>query len=158
MFARSIGAARRSLGTAALAVALVAAPALAQEDGGYGPQKVVYHINGEGGEDGDGYRPAMTNIQNHIDAVGAENIEVQVVLHGPGLGLLRHALDNQALQMDVTSLKTQNVQFRVCEITLERGDISYEDDLFEVWEEDLVPSGVAEVARLQGMGYSYIKP
>lgn len=146
------------LGAVALTMALAAAPALAQQDDYFGEQKVVYHINFDGGETGDGYRAAMTNIQNHIDAVGVDKLEVQVVLHGPGLGLLRHALDNQALQMDVTSLKTQNVQFRVCEITLERGDISYEEELFEVWEEDLVPSGVAEVARLQGMGWSYIKP
>lgn len=148
----------RKLGAVGLTVALAVTPAIAQEDGYYGEQKVVYHINFDGGENGDDYRPAMTNIQNHIDAVGVDNLEVQVVLHGPGLGLLRHALDNQALQMDITSLKTQNVRFRVCEITLERGDISFEDDLFEVWEEDLVPSGVAEVARLQGMGWSYIKP
>jgi uncharacterized protein len=80
------------------------------------------------------------------------------VLHGDGLALLRSAVDNQALQMDVTSLKTQNVEFRVCQITLDRRDISYEEDLFEVWEDDIVPSGVAEVARLQQMGYAYIKP
>jgi intracellular sulfur oxidation DsrE/DsrF family protein len=27
-----------------------------------------------------------------------------------------------------------------------------------VEEADIVPSGVAEVARLQGLGYAYIKP
>jgi uncharacterized protein len=132
--------------------------ASAESDSYFGEQKVVYHINYDGGDGGDGYRPAMTNIQNHIDAVGAENLEVLVVLHGDGLGLLRDAMDNQALQMDVTSLKTQNVAFRICQITLDRREISFEDDLFEVWEEDIVPSGVAEVARLQQMGYAYIKP
>jgi uncharacterized protein len=136
----------------------VGSVAHADSDSYFGEQKVVYHINFGGGETGDDYRPAMTNIQNHIDAVGVENLEVMVVLHGDGLGLLRSALDNQALQMDVTSLKTQNVEFRVCQITLDRRDISYEDDLFEVWEDDIVPSGVAEVARLQQMGYAYIKP
>jgi uncharacterized protein len=147
------------IGSLLLAGTLAAAGAAhAEADDYYGEQKVVYHINFGGGETGDGYRPAMTNIQNHIDAVGVENLEVMVVLHGDGLGLLRSALDNQALQMDVTSLKTQNVEFRVCQITLDRRDISYEDDLFEVWEDDIVPSGVAEVARLQQMGYAYIRP
>jgi uncharacterized protein len=142
-----------------LAGALAAASAVqAETDSYFGEQKVVYHINYAGGEIGDGYRPALTNIQNHIDAVGVDNLEVKVVLHGDGLALLRSAVDNQALQMDVTSLKTQNVEFRVCQITLDRRDISYEEDLFEVWEDDIVPSGVAEVARLQQMGYAYIKP
>jgi uncharacterized protein len=147
------------IGWVILAGALAAASAVqAETDSYFGEQKVVYHINYAGGETGDGYRPALTNIQNHIDAVGVDNLEVKVVLHGDGLALLRSAVDNQALQMDVTSLKTQNVEFRVCQITLDRRDISYEEDLFEVWEDDIVPSGVAEVARLQQMGYAYIKP
>jgi hypothetical protein len=51
----------------------------------YGKQKVVYHINYDGPKLQKG---AMRNIQNHINAVGVENIEVQVVLHGNGLALL----------------------------------------------------------------------
>jgi intracellular sulfur oxidation DsrE/DsrF family protein len=146
------------IGTMVLAAMVAAAGTAAAADDYFGQQKVVYHINYDGGEDGNGYRPAMTNIQNHIDAVGMDNLEVKVVLHGDGLNLLRAALDNQALQMDVTSLKAQNVEFRVCQITIDRRDISYEDDLFEVWDDDIVPSGVAEIARLQQMGYAYIKP
>ena len=36
--------------------------------------------------------------------------------------------------------------------------VDFENDLYDVDQADIVPSGVAEVARLQGMGYSYIKP
>jgi len=36
--------------------------------------------------------------------------------------------------------------------------VDLETDLYNVDKEDVVPSGVAEVARLQAMGYSYIKP
>ena len=142
----------------ALAASLpLAAPARAEESR-YGQQKVVYHINYNGGEDDRAYRGAMRNIQNHINAVGAENLDVKVVLHGNGLGLLMSAVGNQKLQMDVTSLKTQNVSFQVCNNTLKGRKISYEDDLFEVFEEDIVPSGVAELSHLQGQGYTYIKP
>ncbi len=31
-------------------------------------------------------------------------------------------------------------------------------DLYGVKDEDIVPSGVAEIARLQGLGYVYIHP
>ena len=37
--------------------------------------------------------------------------------------------------------------------------ISYEKDLFDVFKEDIVPSGVApELSHLQQQGYTYIKP
>lgn len=142
----------------AAALASFGSLAQAEQSNRYGEQKVVYHVNYDGGEEDKAYRAALRNIQNHINAVGEENIDVKVVLHGDGVGLLVDAVSNEPLQMDVTSLKTQNVSFAVCNNTLEGRDISYEEDMFEVWEEDIVPSGVAELSRLQQMGYTYIKP
>ena len=124
----------------------------------YGKQKVVYHINYNGGKEDKKYRGAMRNIQNHINAVGAENMEIKVVLHGNGLGLLMSAKSNDPLQVAVSSLKSQNVNFQVCSNTLKGRKISYEDDLFDVFEEDIIPSGVAELTHLQQQGYTYIKP
>ncbi len=124
----------------------------------YGKQKVVYHINYEGGPDDKKYRGAMRNIQNHINAVGADNMDIKVVLHGNGLGLLKTAKENKRLQTTVASLKSQNVNIHVCNNTLKGRKISYDKDLFDVFEEDIVPSGVAELSRLQQMGYTYIKP
>lgn len=145
---------------AALALSLLALGAQAQEADTerYGQQKVVYHINGNGGEESKAYRGAMRNIQNHINAVGAENLEVIVVMHGNGLGLVANAKEDSQLQTTIASLKGQNVKFHVCNNTLNGRSISYENDLYDVWEEDIVPSGVAELSRLQQMGYTYIKP
>lgn len=53
--------------------------------GSYGKQKVVYHINYDNPKTQAG---ALRNIQNHINAVGAENLELKVVLHGKGVSLL----------------------------------------------------------------------
>lgn len=143
---------------AALSAMLIAFTAGASAEEGYGQQKVVYHINYGGGDEAKLYRGAMRNIQNHINAVGAENLDVKVVMHGNGLGLLAEAKDNELLQGQVVSLKSQNVAFHVCNNTLQGRKISYSEDLFDVFEEDIVPSGVAELSRLQQMGYTYIKP
>ena len=105
----------------------------------YAKQKVVYHINYEGGE-------------------ADENMDVMVVLHGNGLGLLKDAKSNEKLKGQVVSLKSQNVKFNVCNNTLKGRKINYEKDLLEVFPEDIMPSGVAELSRLQQMGYTYIKP
>jgi intracellular sulfur oxidation DsrE/DsrF family protein len=58
----------------------------------------------------------------------------------------------------VLELKGQNVAVHVCNNTLKGRKISYENDLFDVYAEDIVPSGVAELSHLQMQGYTYIKP
>lgn len=143
---------------AVIFAAVAATATMAQDTERYGKQKVVYHINYPGGEGSKAYKGAMRNIQNHINAVGAENIDVKVVMHGNGLGLLMSAKTDTDVQTIVASLKGQNVGFQVCNNTLVGRKISYQNDLYDVWEEDIVPSGVAELSRLQQMGYTYIKP
>ena len=140
-----------------LAAFMLASPA-ADANERYGRQKVVYHINYNGGEGLKKYRGALRNIQNHINAVGADNLEVRVILHGNGVNLLRAALKDDRLKTAIGSLKSQDVDFKVCANTLRGRKINPDTDLFEVFKEDIVPSGVAELARLQLMGYAYIKP
>ena len=121
----------------------------------YPKQKVVYHVNTD---DAKTLKAALGNIQNHINAVGKDNIEVKVVMHGDGLELLKIANTNPDMQSKVVNLKTQKVEFEVCNNTLVGRKINYKNDLFDVSEKDIVPSGVAELARLQQQGYVYIKP
>ncbi|ASP19818.1 DsrE/DsrF-like family protein [Antarctobacter heliothermus] len=140
-----------------LAIAFFATPNPSFAEG-YGKQKVVYHINYLGGENSKAYRGAMRNIQNHINAVGVENMDIKVVLHGNGISMLQSAMADDGLQTVIGGLKSQNVKFHVCNNTLTGRNINYSDDLYDVWEDDIVPSGVAELSKLQQEGYTYIKP
>lgn len=146
----------RALIVASSALWLAASLPVAAQDG-YAPQKVAYHINEKGGDDGGGYKPALNNIRNHINAVGKDNLDLRVVMHGNGIGLVQKAVENQQLQGLIAGLKAEGVQFVVCNNTLTGRDIN-PDDLFEVWPEDIVPSGVAELGKLQMEGFAYIKP
>jgi len=149
----------RLFATLAIAVlGLAGTFAAAEASDRYGTQKAVYHINGTGGDEAKAYLGALRNVQNHINAVGVENMEVRVVLHGNGVGLLAEALANETLQTRVVELKGQGVAFNVCNNTLVGRDIDPETDLFDVWEDDIVPSGVAELSYLQQQGYTYVKP
>lgn len=133
----------------------------------YGKQKVVYHINYDDPKKQAG---ALRNIQNHINAVGAENLDLKVVLHGNGLALLldpdslaelnkfKHANADQNMTARITNLKGQGVNFQVCNNTVKGRKVDIESDLYDVSKEDIVPSGVAELAKLQQEGYTYIKP
>ncbi|SNT22341.1 hypothetical protein [Antarctobacter heliothermus] len=80
-----------------LAITLFVTPDASLAEG-YGKQKVVYHINYLGGENDKAYRGAMRNIQNHINAVGVENMDIKVVLHGNGVGMLQSAKADDGLQ------------------------------------------------------------
>lgn len=121
-------------------------------------QKVVYHINYTGGDEGKLYMAATGNIQNHIKAVGADKLDLKVVMHGAGLDILKDAQTNDKIRDRIKGLKAMQVGFEVCNNTLVGRKLDYQKDLYDVSKDDIVPSGVAELARLQNMGYAYIKP
>ena len=132
----------------------------------YGKQKVVYHVNYDNPKQQAG---ALRNIQNHINAVGAENLDLKVVMHGSGLTMLltpdaaertkmKQGNATDEIQAKISGLKDQGVGFEVCSNTLKGKKVDYKHDLYDVSDADIVPSGVAELARLQAMGYTYIKP
>lgn len=141
-------------------------PSLSHADK-YGKQKVVYHINYD---DANKQSSTLRNIQNHINAVGGENLDVKVVMHGNGLSLLvkadalanipkfKSANANQTMTQKIDQLKMQGVQFNVCANTVKGRNIKIERDLYEVDDSDIVPSGVAELAYLQTKGYVYLRP
>jgi intracellular sulfur oxidation DsrE/DsrF family protein len=129
-------------------------------------QKVVYHINYDNPKKQAG---ALRNIQNHINAVGKENLDLKVVLHGNGLSLLvepeylketklKYANADDTMQAKISGLKDQGVKFQICANTLKGKKISLENHLYDTTKEDIVPSGVAQIAQLQYKGYAYIKP
>ena len=121
----------------------------------YGKQKVVYHVNFD---DEKQLKAALSNIQNHINAVGKENLDLRVVMHGPGVSLLQIANKNPDFADKISNLKRQGIHFNVCNNTLQSKKINYKNDLYDVSKEDIVPSGVAEIAQLQSQGFSYVKP
>jgi uncharacterized protein len=151
---------------AAFAIATISGFTTDASAEGYGKQKVVYHINYDNPKKQAG---ALRNIQNHINAVGAKNLDLKVVLHGNGLSLLlspdalkhtkmKAANANEAMITRIDNLRAQGVSFEVCNNTLAGRKINYENDLHFVDKKHIVPSGVAELARLQQRGYTYIKP
>lgn len=114
-------------------------------------EKVVYHIN-----DASVARVAMRNIENHLNA--SPGAKIVVVMHGKGIDfMLNDAKDDKgAFQGQVAGLKSQGVEFRVCRNTLKGRNLG--DDAV-IMEGTIVPSGVAEIGRLQAReGFAYLKP
>lgn len=115
--------------------------------------KTVYHVNS-------GVETAtalLNNIQNHLSA--DPKAKIVVVTHGPGIDfLLQDAKDNRGREFSaaVSALAGRGVDFRVCNNTLVSRNIDPGKLLMET---KIVPSGVAEIARLQAReAFVYMKP
>ena len=115
--------------------------------------KVVYHLS-EGVPQAS---RAIGNIRNHLAA--DPTAKIVVVSHGLGIDFLLDGATNQLDQPcagSVSDLANKGVEFRVCNNTLVSRKIAA-DKL--VMEAKIVPSGVAEVARLQAKeGFVYLRP
>lgn len=134
-----------------LLLVLVGPPAAGAAEG---PLRVVYHVNQ--GDSVDHLR-VLRYVQDHIDAVGAEQMDIKIVMHGRGLDLLTGALENPEVRASVDILKLQDVGFQVCGNSLRARGLTLEQ-LYDTTAVDRVDSGVGQIARLQHVGYTYIKP
>ncbi len=141
--------AARALGTLAAVAALTPLARAAEPH----PVKVVYHLT-QGLEEA---TRGLGNIRNHLKA--DPTAKIVVVANGAGVDfLLDGAKDKNGNPFDaiVQDLVSQGVEFRACRNTLEARKI---DPSKLLPEAKIVPSGVAEVARLQAReGFVYVRP
>jgi intracellular sulfur oxidation DsrE/DsrF family protein len=117
------------------------------------PDRVVYHFSDGLPQASNGLR----NIGNHLEV--NPNTRIIVVSHARGVDfLLKGAKDvNGNLYEDlVDQLRMRGVEFDVCEITLRNRKLTKDQFIPDI---KYVPSGVAEVTRLQQHeGYAYLRP
>jgi hypothetical protein len=142
---------RRTL-LAAIGAASVLAAGCASMGAGK-QDKVVYHINEGLGQASNGLR----NIGNHLEV--NPDAKIVVVTHALGVDfLMKGAKDKNGARYEdlVERFKQRGVQFDVCEITLRNRKLAKDQFIEYV---TYVPSGVAEVTRLQQReGYAYLRP
>jgi uncharacterized protein len=115
--------------------------------------KVVYHVN----DTEEQAVNALRNIGNHLEV--NPKAKIVVVSHSRGVDFLfKGARDKNGnpYNVAVEGLRERGVQFDVCQITLRNRKL--DKDKF-IPEATYVPSGVAEITRLQQReGYAYLRP
>lgn len=116
------------------------------------PDKVVYHVN-----ESTNATAALRNIGNHLDV--NPQAQITVVTHALGVDFLMEGAKDKngnPYNVSVETLAGRGVTFNVCEITLKSRKL---DRKQFIPESVFVPSGVAEIAKLQARGgYAYVKP
>ena len=139
----------------AMALAVIGvAPAAATHSKDYPKKhKIFYHLNEAGNAKA---IAVLTNIQNHVDTVGWQNIEaLELVVHGPALRtFLAKDLDPE-VKGKLEKLMAGGLRIDACQITLKRQKVELRELLEGL---TAVPSGVARVMELQELGYAYVKP
>ncbi len=138
----------------------VDAPDKTSEIGGKGIQvvnkhniKAVYHLT-SGMEE---VPHALENILNHLSA--DPNVKIVVVVNGNGIEFMLEGAkdrDGKPFAAAINDIKLKGVDFLVCGDTLNTRNI---DKTRVISEATIIPSGVAEIARLQFReGYAYLRP
>jgi uncharacterized protein len=114
--------------------------------------KVVYHINDAATQ----AVASLRNIGNHLDT--DPTAQITVVTHAQGIDFLMEGAKDKnggAFAGPIAALRNRGVKFEVCEITLKNRSLS--KDLF-IQEVEYTASGVVRLAKLQKLGFAYIKP
>jgi hypothetical protein len=98
---------------------------------------------------------ALNNAVNLQKLYGMDNVVIEIVAYGPGLGLLTEK-SGQAER--VTSLALQDIHFSACGNTMSK--VAEKTGKMPKLLEGVgqVNAGVARIMELQQQGYAYIRP
>lgn len=95
---------------------------------------------------------ALNNAANVQEDLGKENVAIEIVAYGPGLGMLK--LESEAGE-GVKSALDEGVKVVACENTMRKQKLSKADMLPNL---GYAKAGVVEIMAKQAEGYAYIRP
>lgn len=149
---RSTAAPRRRtfLGAGVAALAAFAPLAAPQAQAAAGkPNKVVLQVS-----DGDPQKwgLALTNAYNVQNDLGADTVDLEIVVYGPGIGMLKAG---SPVAARVVSALKSGVKVVACENTMTAQNLTRADLVPGI---GYVQAGVVELMKKQQQGFAYIRP
>nr|VFK43414.1 MAG: hypothetical protein BECKTC1821E_GA0114239_102532 [Candidatus Kentron sp. TC] len=122
---------------------------------GFAAEPVKYRMLLQVSEDSvDKLNLALKNAYNAQMQFGPENMEIEIVVFGPGINTLKHYAPIPIADK-VREAKYAGVRVVACEIAMRTHKLRPSDMLPEV---RYVESGVAELVEKQTEGWSYVRP
>ncbi len=98
---------------------------------------------------------ALNNASNLQKLYGIDNVTVEIVAFGPGLGILT---EQSFHNTRVKDLALQDIKFSACENTMAHIKEKTGVDPILIKGVTTVKAGVGRIVELQEQGYSYIRP
>ena len=112
-------------------------------------EKVVFQVSDN---DPGKWNLALNNARNVQDSFGADKVDVEIVVYGPGIGMLK--AESTAADRVAAATKA-GVQIVACENTMEAQKLTKADMNPAI---GYVPGGVVELMMRQKQGWAYIRP
>ncbi|MDP1682185.1 MAG: DsrE family protein [Burkholderiales bacterium] len=112
-------------------------------------QKVIFQVSDA---DPKKWNLALNNAKNVQTDLGKENVEIEIVAYGPGIGMLK--LDSEVGNR-ITEAAGSGVKVVACENTMKGQKLTKDDMLANI---GYVKAGVVELMQKQQQGYAYIRP
>lgn len=111
--------------------------------------KVVFQVSES---DPKNWNLALNNIKNVQEALGKDKVDVELVVYGPGIGMLKA---ESVAGNRVNDAVANGVKVVACENTMHNLKLTKDDMLKSI---SYVPGGVIELMEKQKQGWAYIKP
>lgn len=111
--------------------------------------QVVFQVSDD---DAKKWNLVLNNVKNVQQEVGAGNADIEVVVYGPGIGMLKF---DSAVAARVDEAINAGIKIVACENTMKAQKLSKADMMPSI---GYMPAGVIELIRKQQAGYAYIRP
>ena len=131
----------------ALSMALLALPVLAQASGA--KNKVVMQVSDN---DPAKWNLALNNAGNLQKDLGMDEVDVEIVVYGPGIGMLKAG---SPVAPRIASALGNGIKVVACENTMAGQNLQKADMLPAI---GYVPAGVVELMKKQQQGWAYLRP
>jgi intracellular sulfur oxidation DsrE/DsrF family protein len=135
----------KRLALLALSAVLLALPAAAQTT----KQRVVFQVSDN---DPAKWTLALNNARNVQQDLGKDNVEIEIVAYGPGLGMLKA---ESAVASRLAAALDSNVGLLACENTMKNTKVTKAEMYGGI---QYVEAGVTHLMKRQREGWAYIRP
>ena len=113
------------------------------------PARVVVQVS-EG--DPARWNLVLNNVKNLQDDLGANNVTIEIVAYGPGIGMLKFDAPTNSR---ITDAVKAGVTVNACENTMRNQKLVRADMHPNV---SYVPAGVTQIVKRQQEGWAYLRP
>jgi len=95
---------------------------------------------------------ALNNAKNVQQAYGADKVDVEIVVYGPGIAMLKA---DSVIANRIEEAKNAHVTIVACENTMKNAKLTKDDMLPNT---SYVPAGIVEIIKKEREGYVYVRP
>jgi intracellular sulfur oxidation DsrE/DsrF family protein len=140
---------RRQLLRAAAALGLAAAFPIGLAQSATTRNRVVMQVSDD---DPTKWYLALNNARNLQAALGAVNVDVEIVAYGPGIGMLK---SDSVVGSRISEALGAGVKVVACQNTMHGQKLAKDDMLGGI---GYVGAGVVEIMQRQQQGWAYLRP